>query len=88
MGQVVGGGVKITMRSHHFTNRIIGSEYDNRNGVEVEDVLKALKTQPKYDKEKDSLVYVLNGVCKVSVNPYTGKLIQVNPLSSKKEVKK
>ena len=88
VGQTVGGGVKITMRSHHFTNRVIGSESENRSGVEVKDILKTLKTQPKYDKEKDSFVYVLNGVCKVTVNPYTGKLIQVNPLSSKKEVKK
>ena len=35
-------------------------------------------------KEKDSLVYILEGVCRVSVNSNTGKLIQVNPLSSKK----
>ena len=88
IGQIAGGEIKITMRSHHFTNRIIGSESQNRNGVEVKDVLRTLRTQPKYDREKDSFVYTLDGVCKVSINPHTGKLIQVNPLPLRKEAEK
>lgn len=57
-----------------------------RDGCEPEDIIDALLNGKTLDVTmnggKPSKVYY-NDVCKVSINPETGKLIQCNPISQK-----
>ena len=76
-GTVANGGVKISGKSAHFTNQVIGSIYTGKSGVEISDIHKALKTNPV--KIGDDWCYSLDGVCRVYVNATDGNLEEVNP---------
>lgn len=89
IGITTANGIKIENRTNHLIARVIGSVENKRSGVEVADILRALK-EPSYIKPIKYLVngpsqkFVLNGVCIASVNPDTKTIIQVNPFTRKK----
>lgn len=86
IGMKTADGIVIRDYSKHFIDRVLGSPRQNRNGVELDDIMKALKYPTKIQTKKDkSRLYTLGGVCAVSVNPKTGVLIQTNPISRKKK---
>ncbi len=70
----------ITVKGHslHFIDRVFGSVEQKRNGVNVEDIKATLQTATKY-KEKDKSIKIYGEKTIVSINPKTGRLIQVNP---------
>ena len=85
VGITTANGIKITSKSNHFIARVIGSVEQKRDGVDIDDVLKALT-------EKDTIIFDVrtssNGKVsqkfryknlEVSFNPITGNLIQTNP---------
>lgn len=77
-------GIVVTSKSKHFIARTIGSVKQKRSGVDIETSLIALRQPDEIIELTNSRKYILNGKCIVSVNPNTGKLIQVNPYSGKK----
>lgn len=84
IGITTSNGIKIKSKSYHFIARVIGSISQRRNGVPLESVLLALTVPDRIDPIKEnengrSQRFILKGVCAVTVNPDTGKLIQVNP---------
>lgn len=70
----------ITVKGHslHFIDRVFGSVEQKRSGVNVEDIKTTLQTATKY-KEKDKSIKIFGEKSIVSINPKTGRLIQVNP---------
>lgn len=84
IGTTAEGNLKITQKSNHFINRVIGSIYQRRSGVSVDNIKKALLNPTEIIKKEDSWKYYLEGVCSVTVNPRTGRLIQTNPEHSLK----
>lgn len=70
----------ITVKGHslHFIDRVFGSVEQKRSGVNVEDIKTTLQTATKY-KEKDESIKIYGEKSIVSINPKTGRLIQVNP---------
>ncbi len=93
VGMETSNGIHITGQSEHFIERIIGTAQDPthgnypRSGVEVEDVVDALKNgtvhKVRYTKNRKagalSASQRFSGKkCDVSVNPDTGVLIQCN----------
>lgn len=76
-------GVSIAGFSKHYIARTIGSVEQRRSGVPVESALRALTEPTQIRVNAKSRKYILDGVCAVSVNPETGRLIQVNPFSGK-----
>lgn len=70
----------ITVKGHslHFIDRVFGSVEQKRSGVNVEDIKTTLQTATKY-KEKDKSIKIYGEKSIVSINPKTGRLIQVNP---------
>lgn len=76
-------GLEITGKSNHFVARVIGSVEQRRNGVELDLIQEALMQPTKVTHFENSWKYELAGKCSVTVNPQTGKLIQVNPLHTK-----
>lgn len=70
----------ITVKGHslHFIDRVFGSVEQKRSGVNVEDIKTTLQTATKY-KEKDKSIKIYGEKTIVSINPKTGRLIQVNP---------
>ena len=78
VGIVANGGVKISGKSAHFTNQVIGSIYTGKSGVEIENIQKALQTEPVTNKK--ILRYKLNNICVVNIEKETGKLVSVKSL--------
>ena len=75
-------GTKISGKSDHFTNRIIGSVDQRRSGVSVDDVIDALKnpvTVTSRTGENLTSVRYVGKAATVTINPDTGNLIQTNP---------
>lgn len=70
----------ITVKGYslHFIDRVFGSVEQKRSGVNVEDIKATLQTATKY-KEKDKSIKIYGEKTIVSINPKTGRLIQVNP---------
>ncbi len=76
-------GIIITGKSYHFIARTIGSVFQRRSGVSVEDTLDAVL----HPLTIDAVINNKNGQsqrfkgksCFVTINPSTGVLIQVNP---------
>lgn len=70
----------LTVKGHslHFIDRVFGSVEQKRSGVNVEDIKTTLQTATKY-KEKDKSIKIYGEKSIVSINPKTGRLIQVNP---------
>ena len=87
VGLTTSNGIKITGKSNHFISRVIGSIEQRRSGVDIQAVSEAL-TNPNavvypvktYKDGSTSQKFRYNGV-EVSINPYTGNLIQTNPKS-------
>ncbi len=90
VGIKTSNGVTITGQSHHFLERVFGTMSDpthtdsngnpvKRSGVELEDIIDALKNGKVKVNPKDqtSISFVTNK-CSVSINKETGKLIQTN----------
>lgn len=76
-------GIVVKKRAYHFISRVIGSVEQKRNGVRVEDIKANLLREPNREKvsfglegRKSIKLYYDDMI--VSVNPSTGKLIQVN----------
>ena len=87
VGKVTSNGLKITGKSKHFIARTIGSVEQRRNGVSIEDALGALTNPIKVDAIRnnangDSQRFIGKAAA-VTINPHTGNLIQVNPLSNR-----
>lgn len=85
IGLKTSDGVVINKKSKHFINRVIGSVEQKRNGVDIEHAIRILSTPDDIKRLKHSTRYSIMGVGSVSVNPKTGKLIQVNPLGGRKK---
>lgn len=87
VGLTASNGIKITGKSNHFIARVIGSVEQRRSGVDIQAVSEAL-TNPNaivypiktYKDGSISQKFRYSGV-EVSINPYTGNLIQTNPKS-------
>ena len=82
VGLATSQGTKITGKSDHFTNRIIGSIDQRRSGVSVDDVIDALKnpvTVTSRTGENLTSVRYVGKAATVTINPDTGNLIQTNP---------
>lgn len=79
-------GTIIKSQSKHFLERVFGTIDDpshegvKRSGVEIDDIIDALKNGTIIHKKGNtqSVVFRTNK-CEVSVNPQTGNLIQVTP---------
>lgn len=88
IGQVV-NGVKITQQSQHFLERVFGCMQDPgtkrpRNGVALEDLFDCLENPVKIEptiigKDGRPSFRVVGRRAKITINPETGKLIQINP---------
>ena len=82
VGLTTSQGTKITGKSNHFVNRVIGSIEQRRSGVSIDDVVDALKNPVSVTagtgKSGSSVRYVGERAT-VAVNPDTGYLIQTNP---------
>ena len=87
IGQIADNGLKVKSKSKHFINRVIGSVEQKRSGVEIDDILEALsnpkKIHPVMGIKMRSQRFD-SEICRVAINPDTGSLIQVNPLSTKR----
>lgn len=84
VGLVTSNGVKLEKRSLHSIDRVIGSVEQRRNGITVDDVVKAL-TSPeaeirpvRYSGTSASQKFIYKNA-EVTINPVTMTLIQVNP---------
>lgn len=70
--------IEIKNHSYHFVDRVFGSVEQKRDGVNVEDIKSTLSTPVRKVSNENSIkLYGKNNI--VSINPKTGKLIQVNP---------
>lgn len=88
VGLVMQNGLTVTGKSKHYIARTIGSISQRRNGVDVPEALDTLlhpvRIDPiKKDENGRSQRFVGQGAA-VTINPDTGKLIQVNPLKTQK----
>ena len=74
-------GVDVKGHSFHFIDRVFGSVEQKRNGVDIPDVKATLRNKSAkcIVKENSIKIYGENNI--VSINPRTGRLIQVNPIS-------
>lgn len=71
--------IEIRSISNHFIDRVFGSVEQKRNGVTLEvinDTMSNFNERKAYEKS----IRYSGERCAVTVNPITGKLIQVNPL--------
>lgn len=88
IGITTSNGVTVKSQSKHFLERVFGTIADPshgnrpRTGVELEEIADALKNGSVRQHKNGSYVYHTS-VCSVSVNPDTGKLIQVTPRKGK-----
>ncbi len=88
VGQKTSNGISISGKSKHFIARTIGSVEQRRNGVDISVTLSTLLNPVRVDPVKhndngDSQRFIGDGAA-VTINPNTGKLIQVNPLKNLK----
>ena len=88
VGQKTSNGILISGKSKHFIARTIGTVEQRRNGVAVSVTLNTLLNPERVDSVKISdngysQRFIGDGAA-VTVNPKTGKLIQVNPLKNLK----
>ena len=80
-------GITVTGKSDHFISRIIGSVEQKRSGVPVDTALETILSP----KRIDPIRHNANGVSQryigysaaTTINPISGRLIQVNPLKKK-----
>lgn len=85
VGLTTSNGIKITGQSKHFIERVLGTGKDPktgraRDGVEISDIVEAIQNGHLRTRKNDpDSVKFISDKCIVSVNPNTGKLIQVNP---------
>jgi len=84
VGLTTSNGIKLKRRSFHCIDRVIGSVEQRRNGITVDDVVKAL-TSPeaeirpvRYSGTSASQKFIYKNA-EVTINPVTMTLIQVNP---------
>lgn len=84
VGLTTSNGIKLKRRSLHCIDRVIGSVEQRRNGITVDDVVKAL-TSPeaeirpvRYSGTSASQKFIYKNA-EVTINPVTMTLIQVNP---------
>ena len=78
MGAMV-DNIEIKSISKHFIDRVFGSVEQKRNGVTLEVIMDTMSNF--YDRKVYEKSIRYSGErCAVTVNPITGKLIQVNPL--------
>ena len=84
VGLTTSNGIKLKRRSLHCIDRVIGSVEQRRNGITVDDVVKAL-TSPeaeirpvRYSGTSASQKFIYKNA-EVTINPVTLTLIQVNP---------
>ena len=82
-------GIQVKSISKHFYERYFGSVEDRRDGVTFDAVRNCIidgePQEIKTDKKgRTSQVFSIQNVAQVSINPKSGELIQVNPLSKKK----
>ena len=82
VGSKASDGVEIKGYVTHFLDRTIGSYEQQREGVEIKDILDAI-ANPQEIRNTQRAAGVgrqyITEVCKVVVNPETGMLIQVTP---------
>ena len=71
--------IEVKGHAFHFVDRVFGSVEKKRNGVDIPDIKKTLlsKTAKHVTKGDSVKIYGENNL--VSINPKTGRLIQVNP---------
>lgn len=86
IGLTTSNGIIIRSQSKHFLERVFGTISDPshggvmRTGVELEDIIDALKNgMVKIKSDYSTSVMYRTEKCSVSINPKTGNLIQVNP---------
>lgn len=87
VGKVTKNGLTITGKSNHYIARTIGSVEQRRSGVDVTDALQTLvdpvKIDPVISNPNGKSQRIIGNKSAVTVNPDTGKLIQVNPIKTK-----
>ena len=80
MGVITSDGIRISGKSAHFVARVIGCIEQRRNGVSISNIKQAVMQPDDVKISSSSHQYKLSGMCGVTVNPSTGKLVQCNPL--------
>ncbi|MCR6516316.1 minor capsid protein [Clostridium sp. LY3-2] len=85
VGLTTSNGIEIKSQSKHFIERVIGTSFDPekkkpRDGVDLSVIEETLKRPLKVKEEpkKNSHKFISDRVT-VTINPYTGNLIQCNP---------
>lgn len=81
VGITTADGVEIKEYTTHFLDRIIGSYVQNREPVAIDDILSSL-TEPRQIVKRSEIErsYIhRENVCKTSVNPAHGRLVQTSP---------
>lgn len=84
IGKYTSDGILIEKALSHFIARSIGSIEQRRNGVSIDDALKALTFPSETREYSQSKKYIFDKVCEVTLNSKTGTLIQTNPIHRKK----
>lgn len=94
VGMKTSDGIEIKTQSKHFIERVFGTTKDpktgrGRDGVSIEDIKDAMNNplntpRDKINQDGNSSRKYLGENVEVSINPDTGVLIQVNPMSSDK----
>ena len=82
VGSKASDGVEIKGYVTHFLDRTIGSYEQQREGVEIKDILDAIANPQEIRNTQRSAGVgrqYITEVCKVVINPETGMLIQVTP---------
>lgn len=90
VGKITSNNITIKGKSNHFVARTIGSVEQRRSGVTISETIDALLKPDSVDairelKNGRSQRFISDKVL-VTVNPDTGKLIQVNPRKRRKKV--
>ena len=80
MGVITSDGIRISGKSAHFVARVIGCIEQRRNGVSISNIKQAVMQPDDVKISSSSHQYKLSGMCGVTVNPSTGKLVQCSPL--------
>lgn len=84
VGTTTPDGIEIKSTSIHSVSRIIGSEWDRRDGVDFRDVEETLRNgiprKTKIEKNGNRSTVYVGEKAQVSVNPDTGVLVQCNPV--------
>ena len=87
VGTSTSNGIEIKGKSNHFIARVIGSVSQRRNGVEISDVIDALKNSVKVDavatNQNGRSQRFIGNRAAVTVDPDTGILIQTNSIKKK-----